>query len=122
MPKAVTEPQKADAAPERKLTRHEVRRTKHEENPRYWIFRRETGIFWVRATGQAEARELAGDHNRKHGLLYKTAGACLRVCEMQAAHYRQDIENLSELQKLAASDPEPESGASLLHAERKKAK
>lgn len=103
---------------ERPPTKQEVARERHESTARWWIFRTAIDVVVVKARGQDEARKAAGQVSKHFALHYSTAGEALRNAEMQAEHLNLPIRDVASLESAAGSEPEPESGASLLHAAR----
>ena len=99
----------AGAVTDAPMTRHDAAHHDHENNPRYWVFRKSTGLYWVLATGQIEARKLAGDVMPKFVAMYANAGQALRFMEQTSFRTNEAILNLIALEAAAKMDPEQES-------------
>lgn len=93
-----------------------------ENTPHYWLFLAPEGVLAVRATGQKQARELAGPVAPKYCLPVRSAGLALRLAELKSQQTGMPIVDLAELEAAAKSDPEPDSGSKRAHAQRKGAK
>lgn len=79
-----------------------------ESVPMYWIAVTVAGVYWVLATGQAAAREAAGDIAANSMQLYQNAGEALRAAEMASMHTGKPILDVAGLEAAAKADPEPE--------------